>query len=112
MKLSGGQSFAIAGLYNDRQGRAAEEVPGLGSIPILGELFRSRSFKRNNTELIVIVTPYIAAPVDGLDRIAMPADAIVPDKSPLVAPPADNTPLPKQPESQPQPKLQSKERKR
>lgn len=112
VKLSGGQSFAIAGLYNDRQGRAVEEVPGLGSIPILGELFRSRSFKRNNTELIVIVTPYIAAPVDGLDRIAMPADAIVPDKSPLVAPPADNTPLPKQPESQPQPKLQSKERKR
>lgn len=103
VKLSGGQSFAIAGLYNDRQGRSVEEVPGLGSIPILGELFRSRSFKRNNTELIIIVTPYIAAPVDAMDRIAMPADAIVPDKSPLVAPPADNTPLPKEPEPQPRP---------
>ncbi len=51
VKLSGGQSFAIAGLYNDRQGRSVEEVPGLANIPILGELFRSRSFIR------IVVSP-------------------------------------------------------
>ena len=111
VKLSGGQSFAIAGLYNDRQGRSVEEVPGLGSIPILGELFRSRSFKSSKTELIVIVTPYIATPVDGMDRIALPEGAVVPDSSPLIGRPANNGPSannapsanasPDQPQSEP-----------
>lgn len=102
VNLAGGQSFAIAGLYNDRRGRSVDEVPGLGSIPILGELFKSRSFRRNNTELVIVVTPFIAGPVDGIDRIAMPTDAITPD-SVLAAPAAPAAPAnaPKKPEPQP-----------
>ena len=76
VSLRDGQSFAIAGLYNDRRSRTIEQVPGLGSIPILGELFRSRSFRRMNTELVIIVTPVITRPADSISDIPVPADAI------------------------------------
>ena len=88
VNLALGQSFAIAGLYNERGSKSFDEFPGLGSIPILGELFRSRSFRNSKTELIVIVTPYLAGPVDAIEDIPLPADAPTPADSPLLGPPA------------------------
>ena len=59
MDLADGQSFAIAGLVDDRVTRILQKVPGLGDIPILGNLFRSWSTNRSKTELLVVVTPRI-----------------------------------------------------
>jgi pilus assembly protein CpaC len=59
MDLADGQSFAIAGLVDDRVTRILQKIPGLGDIPILGNLFRSWSTSRSNTELLVVVTPRI-----------------------------------------------------
>ena len=62
MDLGDGQSFAIAGLVDDRLTEIARKIPFLGDIPILGHLFRSRSTNRAKTELLVVVTPRIVRP--------------------------------------------------
>jgi len=62
VELRDGQSFGIAGLLDQRTTAQFSKVPGIGDIPILGQLFRSRSVNRTNSELIVIVTPYIVDP--------------------------------------------------
>ncbi|NPD69201.1 type II and III secretion system protein family protein [Lichenicola cladoniae] len=59
IELGSGQSFAIAGLLQDSSTQANNFTPGLGEIPILGALFRSDSYQHNQTELVIIVTPYI-----------------------------------------------------
>ncbi len=74
VELASGQSFAIAGLIQNNGTLNATKVPGLGDIPILGELFRSDSFNRQETELVIIVTPYVVQPVPG-PLIAAPTDA-------------------------------------
>jgi pilus assembly protein CpaC len=63
VELRDGQSFAIAGLLDNRLTTIASKVPGLGDIPILGKLFRSRSNNRSNTELLVMVTPRLVRPL-------------------------------------------------
>jgi pilus assembly protein CpaC len=62
MALEDGQSFAIAGLVDDRLTRVTSKFPGLGDIPILGQLFRSHSLSKSKTELLVVVTPRIVKP--------------------------------------------------
>ncbi len=62
MELKDGQSFAIAGLVDDRVTQIASKIPGLGDIPILGHLFRSRSLNKSKAELLVLVTPHIVKP--------------------------------------------------
>jgi pilus assembly protein CpaC len=62
MALEDGQSFAIAGLVDDRLTRVSTKFPGLGDIPILGRLFRSHSLSKSKTELLVMVTPRIVRP--------------------------------------------------
>jgi len=62
VELRDGQSFGIAGLLDQRTTAQFSKVPGIGDIPILGQLFRSRSVSRTNSELIVIVTPTIVDP--------------------------------------------------
>jgi pilus assembly protein CpaC len=62
MDLKDGQSFAIAGLVDDRLTRVASKIPGLGDIPILGHLFQSYSLNKTKTELLVMVTPHIVTP--------------------------------------------------
>ena len=74
VELGSGQSFAIAGLLQDSTTLAATGIPFLGDIPILGALFRSDSFQRNETELVIVVTPYIVRPVSDPDRLAAPTD--------------------------------------
>jgi pilus assembly protein CpaC len=74
VELGSGQSFAIAGLIQNNRTLDANKVPGLGDIPILGELFRSDRFNREETELVIIVTPYVVRPVPAA-LIAAPTDA-------------------------------------
>ncbi|MFA7439887.1 MAG: type II and III secretion system protein family protein [Sphingomonadaceae bacterium] len=65
--LASGQSFALAGLLQTDARQELRKFPGLGDIPVLGELFRSRRFARNETELVVIVTPFLVRPVHNAD---------------------------------------------
>lgn len=71
--LGAGQSFAIAGLLQSREQKALRKFPGLGDLPVIGELFRSREFERNETELVIIVTPWIVAPVHG-GKLSVPGE--------------------------------------
>jgi pilus assembly protein CpaC len=73
VELADGQSFAIAGLLRDTSRDAMNKYPLLGDIPILGTLFRSRSFQQNETELIIIATPHLVKPVDG-EQQPLPTD--------------------------------------
>jgi pilus assembly protein CpaC len=63
IELKDGQSFGIAGLLDHRAQALLNKVPGIGDVPVLGQLFRSRSINRTNTELLVLVTPHIVDPV-------------------------------------------------
>jgi pilus assembly protein CpaC len=63
VELRDGQSFAIAGLIDNRLTENASKIPGLGDIPIIGKLFRSRSVNKSKTELMVMVTPKLVKPL-------------------------------------------------
>ncbi len=65
IELKDGQSFGIAGLLDERTTVQLSKVPGIADIPILGELFKSRSISKTNSELIVLVTPTIVDPIHG-----------------------------------------------
>lgn len=69
VELGSGQTFAIAGLLQDTVTHAANGLPFLGDIPVLGPLFRSDAFNRNQTELVILVTPFVVRPVN--DRLAL-----------------------------------------
>ncbi|KPP89763.1 pilus assembly protein CpaC [Erythrobacter sp. HL-111] len=73
VELGSGQSFMIAGLMSTNSQNALDKAPGLGDVPILGNLFRSREFRRGESELVIVVTPYLVKPVDAKD-IALPTD--------------------------------------
>jgi pilus assembly protein CpaC len=76
VELQDGQSFAIAGLLSDRVNSAVEKYPLLGDIPVLGVLFRSVQFQRNETELVMIVTPRVVKPLPA-GQLHLPTDAYV-----------------------------------
>lgn len=76
VNLGSGQSFAIAGLLQNTTNQSVDRIPGLGDIPVLGALFRSSEFQREESELVVIVTPYVVRPVNG--RLALPTDGFQP----------------------------------
>jgi pilus assembly protein CpaC len=76
VELGSGQSFAIAGLMQNNITQDLNKYPGLGDVPILGALFRSTKFQRDESELVIIVTPYIVRPVS--TQLATPADGFVP----------------------------------
>ncbi len=75
VEMKDGQSIAIAGLLQDDFRDLAGQVPWLGDVPILGALFRSADYSRSQSELVIIVTPYIVSPVDG-DSLALPTDRV------------------------------------
>ena len=77
VELGSGQSFAIAGLLQNNITRDVSKLPGLGELPVLGGLFRSDRFQRNETELLIIVTPYIVRPVDS-KRLSTPTKSLTP----------------------------------
>jgi pilus assembly protein CpaC len=73
VELGSGQSFMIAGLMSNSAQNQIDKTPGVGDIPILGTLFRSTNFRRGETELVIIVTPYLVNPVNAND-IKLPTD--------------------------------------
>lgn len=85
VELGSGQSFVIGGLLRNVSSNAVQKAPWLGDLPILGALFRSSSFRRAETELVIVVTPYLVKPVS--DRqIALPTDGFrIPNEAERVA---------------------------
>ena len=74
VELGSGESFALAGLLRNTTTQNVSKVPGLGDIPVLGQLFRSEQFQRNETELVIIVTPYLVKPAETATALALPTD--------------------------------------
>jgi len=75
--VADGQSFAIAGLLQNDINNAIDQIPGLGNVPVLGSLFRSTEFQRNETELVIIVTPRLVKPAQP-GMLKSPTDNFVP----------------------------------
>ncbi|WP_026616035.1 type II and III secretion system protein family protein [Ensifer aridi] len=86
VELASGQSFAIAGLIRRNVNNDISAFPWLGRIPILGALFRSSSFQKEESELVILVTPYIVRPGSSPNRMSVPTD--------LMAPPLDRATTP------------------
>lgn len=75
VELGSGESFVLGGLLQNTSTQNISKIPGLGDIPILGQLFRSEQFQRNETELVIIVTPYLIKPT--MTSMAAPTDGFV-----------------------------------
>ncbi|MGB3795536.1 MAG: type II and III secretion system protein family protein [Alteraurantiacibacter sp.] len=73
VELGSGESFMIAGLMSNNAQHTLDQAPGVGDIPILGNLFRSTDFQRGETELVIVVTPYLVNPVSDRE-IRLPTD--------------------------------------
>ena len=83
VEMRDGESFAIAGLLQDDFRDLNGQVPWLGDIPILGTLFRSADYQRNQSELVIIVTPHLVTPTRG-EALALPTDRVrIPTESEL-----------------------------
>jgi pilus assembly protein CpaC len=78
IELRDGQSFAIAGLLQARNQRAISQLPWIGSVPVIGTLFRSAAYQQEETDLVVIVTPHLVAPSVPGQRLASPLDNYIP----------------------------------
>jgi pilus assembly protein CpaC len=78
VELRDGQSFAIAGLLQTKNTRAISQVPWIGSVPVLGALFRSADYQQQETDLVVIVTPHLVGPAAPGQRLASPLDSRLP----------------------------------
>src|SRR3546814_5851331 len=73
VELGSGQSFVIGGLLKNVGNNSADKTPWLGDLPIIGTLFRSSRFRRQETELVIVVTPYLVKPVSA-SAIRLPTD--------------------------------------
>ncbi len=78
VELGSGESFVIAGLLQNKFNTGLDMLPGLGDLPVLGALFRSTQFRKNESELIIIVTPTIVRPISESARIPVPTDFVGP----------------------------------
>lgn len=75
VELASGQTFAIAGLLKNQNLADISSLPGLGDLPIIGPLFRSNSFRRQESELVILITPYLAEPAPGKEMF-LPTDGM------------------------------------
>ncbi len=75
-ELRDGQTIAVAGLINENLREVINKLPGLGDLPILGALFRSQDFVKGETELMILITPRLARPIDP-SQITLPTDSFV-----------------------------------
>jgi len=111
VELGSGQSLMIAGLLQNNMQSSVDKMPGAGDIPVIGSLFRSNGWRKNETELVVVITPYLVKPTSA-DKIKLPTDGYnspndlervllnkwatdrgIKDRpKPTVAPPAANNP--------------------
>ena len=78
VELRDGQSFAIAGLLQANDTRLREQLPWLGSVPVLGALFSSSNYQKHETDLVIIVTPRLVQPAPPGARLASPLDSRLP----------------------------------
>jgi pilus assembly protein CpaC len=76
VELSSGQTIAIAGLLSEQIRGVASRIPGIGDVPVLGSLFRSVNFRRSLSELVVLVTPEVVAPLDAHQKVKLPVERI------------------------------------
>jgi pilus assembly protein CpaC len=76
VELGDGQSLAIAGLISSKIANSYGSLPGIDSIPIIGALFRSTAFQRDQTELVIIVTPYVIKPTDTAKNLSLPTEKV------------------------------------
>jgi pilus assembly protein CpaC len=74
IELGSGESMMIAGLLQNTRNNSVDKTPFLGDVPILGALFRSNGWQRNETELVIIITPYLVKPIDAPAHVALPTD--------------------------------------
>ncbi|MCG7585610.1 type II and III secretion system protein family protein [Photobacterium sp. OFAV2-7] len=77
IELASGQSFALGGLLQSKEIEQLQKTPFIGDIPILGSLFRSNEFQREETELIIIATAYLVQPTRA-DTLPLPTDGLIP----------------------------------
>ena len=75
VELGSGQSMMIGGLLSNSHNNSITKAPGLGDVPVLGALFRSNAFQRNETELVIVITPYLVKPTNAND-IVLPTDGL------------------------------------
>ena len=117
VELQDGQTFAIAGLMNNQLNSTIQKIPGIGDIPVLGYLFKSRAYQKNQTELVVMVTPTIVrrgstGVSSGVPSLVEPYLGAPPKTLPPPAPWTgsprypSNKPAPKEPVPAPQPEPQ------
>ena len=78
VELRDGQSFAVAGLLSSQNANNLAQVPWIGSVPVLGALFRSAAYQQKETDLVIIVTPRLIAPVVPGQRLVTPLDSRLP----------------------------------
>ena len=78
VELGSGQSFAVAGLLQNNSRTVIQKVPGISDVPVLGGLFNSTRFQRNETELVIVVTPYLVTPVSQPGALQVANDGYVP----------------------------------
>lgn len=74
IELGSGESFIIAGLLSSTNSRDTSKLPGIGDLPVLGQLFRSERFQRDETELLIVVTPFLASASDA--AVPLPTDSL------------------------------------
>ena len=75
IELGSGQSMMIAGLLSNQMSSSVSKMPGAGDIPVLGALFKSNGWRRNETELMIVITPYLVKPVSD-NQIVLPTDGL------------------------------------
>jgi pilus assembly protein CpaC len=78
VELRDGQSFAIAGLLSTQNSGNMHQVPWIGSVPVLGALFRSAAYQQRETDLVIIVTPRLIGPAVPGQRLASPLESRLP----------------------------------
>ncbi len=78
VELRDGQSFAIAGLLQSNHTNARRQLPWIGQVPVLGSLFRSASYEKKQTDLVIIVTPHLVRPATPQQRLVTPLDQTMP----------------------------------
>ncbi|HEX8485544.1 type II and III secretion system protein family protein [Sphingomonas sp.] len=74
VELGSGQSMMISGLLSNNHNNTYDKTPGLGDLPVIGALLRSNQFQRSETELVIVITPYLVKPVNNMADIHLPTD--------------------------------------
>jgi pilus assembly protein CpaC len=87
VEVASGETFAIAGLFQRQMSQETDKLPGLGEVPVLKALFSSERFRRNETELVILITPYLVQPMQ--NRMSTPLDRPAPPASRQAGKPSD-----------------------